>query len=178
MAPDDAADLLSQLDQPRRRPVLDLVPAPQGPKLRALLQYNPSTAGGMMSPDFVAVNSGSTRSSVLDCVRAAHPVPPQLLASVFVTGQDGRLVGTVSLADVVRSSGDVSVENVPELVRGGVRLDADIQDVALRMTDFNLTAVAVTDDNGRLVGAISVDDVLELLVPSDWRRRVEASTIA
>jgi CBS domain-containing protein len=178
MAPDDAADLLNELDQPRRRPVLDLVPAPQGQKLRALLQYNPSTAGGMMSPDFIAIPRATTLGSALDRIRVAEKVPPQLLSSVFVTEADGRLIGTVGVADLVRGPADLAIEELPQLVSGGVRLDADLPDVALRMTDFNLTAVGVTDDVGRLVGAISVDDLLEVLVPEEWRRRVEASTSA
>jgi CBS domain-containing protein len=175
MAPDDAADLLNELDQPRRRPVLDLIPPPQGPKLRALLQYHPATAGGMMSPDFIAVPSGTRLSDVVERVRTEDKVPPQLLSSIFVTTADGQLLGTVGLADVVRGAAELAVEELPQLVSGGVRLDADLQDVALRMTDFNLTAVGVTDNDGRLVGAISVDDLLEVLVPEEWRRRLEAS---
>jgi CBS domain-containing protein len=176
MAPDDAADLLSELDQPRRRPVLDLIPAPQGAKLRALLQYHPSTAGGMMSPDFVSVPKGTPARDVLERIRAADKVPSQLLSSVFVVEQDGRLVGTLGVADALRAPGDVPLETLSSLVTGGVRLDSDASDVALRMTDFNLSAVGVIDDRGRLVGAISVDDVLEMLIPEAWRRREEAST--
>lgn len=174
MAPDDAADLLNDLDQARRRPVLELMPAPQGQKVRALLQYNPSTAGGMMSPDYVAVTRGTTLSAVLERIRADDRVPQQLLGSIFVTEADGRCIGTVGIADVVRGAADQAVEQLPQLVAGGVRLEDDLQHVALRMTDFNLTAVAVTDDAGRLVGAISVDDLLERLVPEQWRRRAEA----
>ncbi|MBV9596640.1 MAG: magnesium transporter [Chloroflexi bacterium] len=176
MAPDDAADLLNELDQPRRRPVLDLIPTPQGQKLRALLQYHPSTAGGMMSPDFISVLSQTPLSEVLDRVRSADNVPSQLLSSIFVTDLDNRLVGTVGLADIVRGAPDVLVDRLPGLVRGGVRVDTDLPEVALRMTDFNLPAVGVIDDADRLVGAISVDDLLEVVVPDEWRRREEASS--
>jgi CBS domain-containing protein/sporulation protein YlmC with PRC-barrel domain len=178
MAPDDAADLLNELDQQRRRPLLDLLPPAKGAQVRALLQYHPATAGGLMSPDVIAVDRGSTSADVLSRVRSADQVPPQLLTSVFVTDGDGRLVGTIGLADVVRAPAERAVDQLPELVPGSVRLDADLPDIALRMSDFNLTAVPVTDDGEHLVGAISVDDLLEVLVPEEWRRRVEASTSA
>jgi CBS domain-containing protein len=174
MAPDDAADLLNELDQERRRPVLDLMPPQEGQKLRRLLEHNPTTAGGLMSPDVIAVERGTPLSEVLERVRAATNVPSQLLGSVFVTEADGSLIGTVSTADVVRGEPSETIEHVPQLVVGGVPLDADLEDVALRMTDFNLFAVGVTDDQDRLIGAISVDDLLEHIVPADWRRRVEA----
>lgn len=176
MAPDDAADLLNELDQTRRRPVLELMPAAEGQKLRNLLQHNPSTAGGMMSPDFIAVERGTTLESALERVRSAEDVPSPLLGSVFVTDVGGRLVGTVGIADVVRGDPFQSVEDLPQLVTGGVPLNADLQDVALKMTDFNLVAVGVTDEEDRLIGAISVDDLLESLVPEEWRRRAEASS--
>ena len=175
MAPDDAADLLNELDQERRRPVLELMPAQEGQKLRNLLQHHPSTAGGLMSPDFIAVERGTLLRDVLERVRSVSNVPSPLLGTVFVTEPDGRLIGTVSTADVLRGDPDEVVEELSQLVSGGVPLDADLQDIALRMTDFNLFAVGVMDDEDRLIGAISVDDLLDNVVPEEWRRRAEAS---
>ena len=176
MAPDDAADLIGELDQERRRPVLDLMPAKEGQKVRGLLQHHPSTAGGLMSPDYIAVERGTTLADVLDRVRNAANIPSPLLGSVFVTEPDGTLIGTVSTADVLRGQITQRVEELAQLVAGGVPQDADLQDVALRMTDFNLVAVGVTDDDDRLIGAISVDDLLDNIVPPEWRRRAEATS--
>jgi CBS domain-containing protein len=176
MAPDDAADLLNELDQARRRPVLDLMPPKEGQKLRNLLQHHPSTAGGLMNPDYIAVERGTSLAEVLERVRTATNVPSPLLGSVFVTEADGQLIGTVNTADALRGDPDATVEQLPQLVTGGVPLDADLQDVALRMTDFNLFGVGVTDDDDRLIGAISVDDLLDNILPEEWRRRAEASS--
>lgn len=175
MAPDDAADLLNEMDQERRGPVLELMPPKAGQKLRGLLQHNPETAGGLMSPDYIAVERGTSLRDALERVRTASNVPSPLLGSVFVTDSDGRLIGTVNIADVVRGDPDGSIESMPQLVNGGVSQGADLQDIALRMTDFNLFAVGVTDDDERLIGAISVDDLLDNIVPEDWRRRAEAA---
>ncbi|HEY2592318.1 MAG TPA: CBS domain-containing protein [Chloroflexota bacterium] len=176
MAPDDAVDLLGELDQGRRAPVLDLVPQPQARKLRALLQYHPGTAGGMMSPDFIAVERSATCAEALERIRNEDKAPAQLLGTVFLVEPDGRLVGTLTAADVVRGQPFERVDSLPGVSSRGVPLDADLQDVALMMTDFNLVAVGVVDRAGLVVGAISVDDLLEVLLPPDWRRRAEAES--
>jgi MgtE intracellular N domain/CBS domain len=176
MAPDDAADLLAELDQDRRLPVLNAMSANQQHKLRKLLQYHPTQAGGMMNPDYVSVVRGTTAAETLDRVRNEDKAPHQLLGTVFVTEPDGRLVGTVAVVDLVRSDPAQKAEDEPELVNCRVTTGADLADVTLMMADYNLTALAVTDAAGFLLGAISVDDLIESLVPEDWRARAEASS--
>ena len=175
MAPDDAADLLGELPQERRKPVFDLMSAAAQHKLRKLLQYHPSTAGGMMSPDYVWVIRGATVEEALEAVRIDDKAPHQLLNTVFVTEPDGKLIGSVSTADLVRAQPAQKVEEMA-LVDCRVDAGADITDVTLTMADYNLIAVAVTDMSGNLLGAVSADDVIEALVPEEWRARVEAST--
>lgn len=175
MAPDDAADLLSELDQDRRKPVFDMMSPSQQHKLRKLLQYHPSTAGGMMSPDYVWVVRGSTVDMALEALRTDDKTPAPLLGTVFVTDEDSRYLGSVSVVDLLRSDRIRKVEEL-ELTRCTVHGNADFSDVTLMMADYNLTALGVTDSAGNLIGAISSDDVIEALVPDDWRARVEAST--
>jgi sporulation protein YlmC with PRC-barrel domain len=175
MAPDDAADLLGELDQDRRKPVFDMMSASQQHKLRKLLQYHPNTAGGMMSPDYVWVVRGSTVDMALEAVRIDDKAPHQLLNTVFVTDQEGKYVGTIGVADLLRSKAALTVDEVG-LTNCSVRGSADFADVTLVMADYNLTALAVTDVAGNLIGAISSDDVIEALVPEEWRARAEAST--
>jgi hypothetical protein len=175
MAPDDAADLLGELDQERRLPVLNLMSAAQQHKLRKLLQYHPTTAGGMMSPDYVWVVRGSSVAMALEAVRTDDKAPHQLLNTVFVTDELGVYLGSVALVDLVRADPAAAVEDVG-VVNCAVRSGADFSDVTLMMADYNLTALGVTDSTGSLIGAISVDDLMEALVPEDWRNRAEASS--
>jgi CBS domain-containing protein len=137
METDDAADLLLEIEQDRRLPILNELPAGKQRKIRALLSHNPSTAGGLMTPDFVAM------------------APTATIA-------DDELL----LSDPGTHLGD--------LLRGGVpsvTTDADLPEVAMLMTDYNLIALPVVDADGRPVGLIGVDDVLEQVLPDDWRRR-------
>jgi CBS domain-containing protein len=175
MAPDDAADLLGELDQERRLPVLNLMSPNQQHKLRKLLQYHPTTAGGMMSPDYIWIVRGATADMAIEAARVDDKSPHQLLSTVFVTEESGKFVGSVSLADLVRAEPGTKVEDL-NLTNCTIGAGADFADVTLMMADYNLTALAVTDMAGNLIGAISVDDLLEALVPEGWRNRVEASS--
>ncbi|MDQ2923879.1 MAG: CBS domain-containing protein [Candidatus Dormibacteraeota bacterium] len=175
MAPDDAADLLGELEQERRLPVLNLMSPSQQHKLRKLMQYHPTTAGGMMSPDYVSVVRGTSAAAAIEAVRVDDKAPHQLLNTVFVTEAEGKFLGSVSLADLVRTDAARKVEEL-DLTSCSIGASADFADVTLMMADYNLTALAVIDRAGNLIGAISVDDLLEALVPEDWRNRVEAST--
>ena len=175
MAPDDAVDLLGELEQERRLPVLNLMSPAQQHKLRSLLQYHPTAAGGMMNPDYIWVVRGATVAEALEAVRTDVRVPHQLLGTVFVTEDEGRLLGSTTVSDLVRSQPSAKVEEL-NLVTCKVGTGADLADVALMMADYNLTALGVTDATGNLIGAISVDDLMEALIPEDWRNRVEASS--
>jgi CBS-domain-containing membrane protein len=175
MAPDDAADLLGELDQERRLPVLNLMSPNQQHKMRKLLQYHPTTAGGMMSPDYVWVVRGTTADMAVEAVRVDDKAPHPLLSTVFVTEEDGKFVGSIAVADLVRAEPAKKVEDM-SLTNCTIGAGADFADVTLMMADYNLTSLAVTDSQGNLIGAISVDDLLEALVPEDWRNRVEASS--
>jgi len=175
MAPDDAADLLGELDQERRKPIFEMMTTSQQHKLRKLLQYHPTTAGGMMSPDYVWVVRGSTVDMALEAVRTDDKAPHQLLATVFVTEQDGSFAGSIGVVELLRSDRARKVDDL-ELTHVSVLGNADFADVALMMADYNLTALGVVDAAGNLIGAISSDDVIAELIPENWRDRAEAST--
>lgn len=175
VASDDAADLLGELAQERRKPVFDLLSPQQQHKLRTLLQYHPSTAGGMMSPDYISVFRGATAAEALEAVRTDDKAPHQLLNTVFVTEQDGKLIGSIGTADLVRTEGTRKVDEL-DLIACRVTTSADVTDVTLTFADYNLTAVAVIDATGNMVGAVTADDVIEAIVPEEWRNRIEASS--
>jgi MgtE intracellular N domain/CBS domain len=170
MAPDDAADLLAELEDERRERVLGAVPAAQRVKVRALLGYDPAQAGGLMSTEFVCLYRQALAAEALERVRRAD-VPAELLTTVFVMDSHRRLEGSVPLARLVRAEPE---ESLLELAGPGgptLRADAGFEEVARLMADFNLTAAAVVDDDGQMIGVITVDDVLEVMLPKGWRRR-------
>jgi CBS domain-containing protein len=170
MASDDAADLLLEIEQDRRLPVLNLMPAPKQRKIRGLLGYNPSTAGGLMNPDFISVRATAKVGDALARVRASQ-LGPQQVSIVCVVDDAGTLVGAVTLAELVRASEQGAISELVDAAMPTVPVEADLPEVARLMTDYNMTAMVVVDGEGRPVGVIAVDDVLELLLPEEWRRR-------
>ncbi len=174
MASDDAADLLLELDQERRIPVLNLLPPAKQHKIRKLLGFNPSTAGGLMNPDFVSVPADATVGEALARVRASD-LGPQQVSIVCLVDDQGRLVGTVSLAELVRANPDQKVGSVADATLPTVPPDADLPEVARVMSDYNMIAIPVIDGDGKPVGIIAVDDVLEQVIPEEWRWRAGAA---
>jgi hypothetical protein len=170
MAPDDAADLITELDQDRRLPVLKLLPQPQQRKVRALLNYNPETAGGLMSPDFLALPETATVEEALEEVGTSK-APPEALAVVFTRDAEGRLAGSASVVALLQARPGDKLADVVRRDLAHVHPDWDLHGVLRKMSDFNLTVVPVLDEeHGAMLGVVTVDDLLELLVPSGWRR--------
>jgi CBS domain-containing protein len=169
MAPDDAADLIADLDQERRLPVLVLMPPAHQRKIRALLSYNPETAGGLMSPDFLCLPEPTPLSEVLDAIRASA-APPEALAVIFASGPDGRVTGSASVVLLVKAEPTASLGTIVRQNPAHVHPDWDVHQVVRKMSDFNLTVAPVMDHDHRMIGVITVDDVLELMLPTGWRR--------
>jgi CBS domain-containing protein len=170
MAADDAADLISEIDQDRRAPILELLPEPQRRKVRSLLRYHPETAGGLMSPDFLLLPGTTTVEAALAAIRTST-VPREALSVVFVSDEDRRVAGSVSAVKLIQSSRDTALAVVATTDLGHVHPDWDLGATVRKMSDFNLTVAPVlSPDHRTILGVITVDDVLELLLPSGFRR--------
>jgi CBS domain-containing protein/sporulation protein YlmC with PRC-barrel domain len=171
MATDDAADLLLEIDQDRRLPILNLLPAQKQRKIRGVLGHNPSTAGGIMNPDFISAGTNATVGEALARVRASD-LGQQQLSVVCIVDEQGVLAGALSLAELVRAEASDHLCNlIDETPTPTVTTEADLPEVARLMTDYNLIAMPVLHADGKVVGIIAVDDVLELLLPEEWRWR-------
>lgn len=170
MSSDDAADLIGELDDERQEALLALLPPAHQRKLRALLGYDPATAGGLMSPDFVCLGQDTTVSAALDAVRGAR-APREALSVVYVSAESGRLTGAVALVELVRADGEAALSDVVEGEPTVLSAADELEEIARVMADYNLVCAPVIDDDRRVLGVVTVDDLLEVLVPSTWRRR-------
>lgn len=169
MESDDAADLVTELPEERREQVVELLPSVQRRRVRTLLGYDPATAGGLMSPEFVCVFSQATQAEVMERLRASRSAA-EALEWIFVMNMRKRLTGAIALADLLRSDPELRIGEVAKVPQH-VRPEADLEEVARLMADFDLTVLAVVDEQQRLLGVITVDDVLELVLPKGWQRR-------
>src|SRR5487761_667788 len=174
MRADDAADAIAELPQSRRQPVLDLLPAGQRAKVLTLLGYNATSAGGLMGMDYLALAAETRVSDVLGAVRQAVSLQPEALTRVHATNEKGRLLGVARLVALVQADPGASLGDVSDMDPVRVGPDTDVVDVAVLMTDYNLITIPVVDEDCRMLGVITVDDVLEVTLPEDWRRREAA----
>ena len=174
MRADDAADAIAELPQRRRQPVLDLLPAGQRAKVMTLLGFNATSAGGLMGVDFVSLPTMSTVAQALDKVRESPALQPEALTSVHAVDDAGCLRGVAHLVSLVQAPPSAPLIDVADTDPVRVGADTDVVDVAVLMTDYNLITIPVVDDERRLLGVITVDDVLEVTLPEDWRRREAA----
>jgi Mg/Co/Ni transporter MgtE len=170
MDSDDAADLISEIDQERRARILSMLPAAHRRRIETLLGYNPSTAGGLMSPDFLALNNGASAAQAIELVRSSD-FAPGMLNTVYLVDEGARLAGSVFVVSLLRADPQAELAELVEHEPVSVPTGADLPDVARTMADYNLVMLPVVDDDDRLVGVVTVDDVLELLLPAGWRRR-------
>jgi Mg/Co/Ni transporter MgtE len=150
--------------------VLELMPAAKRLKVKRLLGYNPQTAGGLMNPDFASVGERSTVEQAIEAVRRSD-IPAEQLQTVVAIDADGHLAGTVLVAALVQAGAHEAVSGLVDPNGPAVSAETDLPEIARLMTDYNLSAMPVVDGDGKPIGLLAVDDVLELLLPGDWRRR-------
>ncbi len=172
METDDAVDLLGDLPEDRREQVVRLLPAVQRRRVRALAGYDPATAGGLMSPEFVCLYAQASKREAIERIERSR-APADTLAWIYVMNLDRRLKGAIALADLLRMPPDAAMGDVATFLPPRVPPEADLEEVARLMTDYDLTVVPVVDDREQILGVVTVDDVLEMVLPRGWRRRFD-----
>ncbi|HQX35396.1 MAG TPA: CBS domain-containing protein, partial [Microbacteriaceae bacterium] len=173
MEPDDAADLLGQLPEGRLEQLLDLMDPDEAEDVRMLLRYHPDTAGGLMTTEPIVLSADSTVAEALAMIRR-HELHPALAAAVFITlppyeTPTGRLLGLVHFQRMLRYPPHERLGAIIDESVDAVPATASAAEVARMLASYNLVSVPVVDTANRLVGAVTVDDVLDFLLPEDWR---------
>jgi CBS domain-containing protein len=174
MRADDAADAIAELPQRRRQPVIDLLPLGQRTKVLTLMGFNPTSAGGLMGVDFLAVPADIAVAEALAAVSGSHGLQPEALTSVHALDGNGRLCGVARLVSLLQADPAVRLRDIYDDDPVRIGADTDVVDVAVLMSDYNLITIPVVDENRTMIGLITVDDVLEVTLPDDWRRREAA----
>ena len=175
MDPDDAADLLAELPKPEQEVLLDLMQPDEADPVRRLLDYQPGTAGAVMTSEPIVLTPDATVAEALARIREPQ-LSPAVAAQVFVTRAPmatptGRYLGMVHFQRLLREPPAEILGGVLETDIDPLDPDTPLPEITRRMATYNLVAIAVVDGNDRLVGAVTVDDVLDHLLPTDWRDR-------
>ncbi len=169
MEPDDAADVLAHVSAPRAEELLEEMDRPESEAVRRLLEYHPDTAGGIMTTNILQIAPDRPVSEAL-VVYQTREDAPDFAYYFFVVDADGVLAGVLSMRQVLIAPEGALVRDVmtPEPVT--VRPDDEPQHVAEIIAEYNLLAMPVVGEDQRFLGAITVDDVLDVLLKESWRR--------
>src|SRR4051812_555979 len=176
MGPDDAADLLGELPSEQRERLLALMQPEDAAPLRRLLSYADNTAGGMMTSEPVIVSPDATVAEALAQIRNPD-LNPALAAQVYVCRPPtetptGRYLGTVHFQRLLREPPPTLVSAICDTELDPLRPELPLEAVSSYLATYNLVSVPIVDVNGRLLGSVTDDDVLDHLLPDDWRESV------
>ncbi|WP_228389254.1 magnesium transporter [Cumulibacter manganitolerans] len=173
MDPDDAADLLGELPAGERERLLGLMEPDEATPVRQLLSYGDDTAGGVMTSEPVILPPDTTIAEALARVRRQE-LSPALASQVYVTrppstAPTGHFLGVVHIQRLLREAPFEQVGSITDDNLDPLAPDTDLQEITRYFATYNLVAAPVVDEAGRLVGAVTVDDLLDHLLPEDWR---------
>jgi CBS domain-containing protein len=173
MEPDDAADLMANLPEERTEAILELMDEEEADDIRMLMQFDEFTAGGLMTTEPIICAADATVAEAMALIRRKD-VAPVLAASVFVTlppyeVATGRYLGVVHFQRLLRYPPHERLGSLLDKELEPVKPDTHISVIHRTFANYNLVALPVVDDENRLIGVVTVDDVLDHLLPDDWR---------
>jgi Mg2+ transporter MgtE len=162
MDPDDAADIIGDLPYDKAEALLRLMGVGEARAIRSLLGYKEKTAGGIMTPEVTTVDESMTVQEVIDYLRTGA-AEHETIYYIYVVEADRRLEGVISLRDLVMSEPSTPIAELVSRDVMSVGPDDDQEDVAETMSKYDLLALPVVDETGRLLGIVTVDDALEVM---------------
>jgi Mg/Co/Ni transporter MgtE len=173
MSPDDAADLIADLAPERAATLLELMESEDAEDVKRLMSYAEETAGGMMTSEPVILSPQATVADALAHIRNPD-LPVSLAAMVYVCRPPletptGRLLGCAHVQRLLREPPSSLAAAAVDPDLDALRPEATIDEVAAHLATYNLVACPVVDEEGRLLGAVTVDDLLDHMLPENWR---------
>ena len=162
MSADDVADIIGRLPEDRSQDILDKMKTAESEEVEDLLRYDDDTAGGIMVPDFIALKEDVTAREAIESLQTEHS-DVEMAFYLYVVDEYGKLVGVISLRQLVVVAPETPLKEFMSTDVFSVQTDMDQEEVARIVARYDILAVPVVDDSNRLVGVVTVDDVLDIL---------------
>jgi magnesium transporter len=162
MSADDVADIIGRLPEGRSQDILDKMKKAESEEVEDLLRYDDDTAGGIMVPDFIALKEDVTAREAIESLQKEHS-DVEMAFYLYVVDEYGKLVGVSSLRQLVVVAPETPLKEFMSTDVFSVQTDVDQEEVARIVARYDILAVPVVDDSNRLVGVVTVDDVLDIL---------------
>ncbi len=162
MPADDVADIIGRLPEDRSQDILDKMKKAESEEVEDLLRYDDDTAGGIMVPDFIALKEDVTAREAIESLQKEHS-DVEMAFYLYVVDEYGKLVGVSSLRQLVVVPPETPLKEFMSTDVFSVQTDMDQEEVARIVARYDILAVPVVDDSNRLVGVVTVDDVIDIL---------------
>lgn len=170
MPPDEAADLLSELESEKTKEILESIKKDEAEDIQELLAHEEDTAGGLMTTQFIAYPPELKVGDAIERFKIdAHGI--ETVYYIYVIDENKRLIGVTSLRDMLLSSPNVSLSDIMETKLKTVTPDADQHVVAEMISKYNLLAIPVIATGRELLGIVTIDDIMDILLPSPSRKK-------
>jgi Mg/Co/Ni transporter MgtE len=173
MSPDEAADVLGDLPEDKAEDLLNLMEDEEQSEVAELLPYEDDTAGGLMTTEFVTVPRDLTVGAALARLREMAETPNMIYYLYVVEDeQSWKLTGVIALRSLILADPGMPVAQVMRTEIQVAHPNDDATEVAQKISDYNLLALPVVDEAEEILGIVTVDDAIEILLPKDWRQRL------
>ncbi len=173
LPPDEAADLLADLPADTSDQLLELMEQEDARDVRTLLAYPEDSAGGIMNTEFAVVPVGLRAREALDYLRSSEQAQEdEAMYYVYVVDDQQRLSGVVTLRDLVMAAPETPLGELIDQDVIAVQPDTSQEEVAYLVAKYDLLAVPVVDENGVLLGIVTVDDAIDAVLPTAWKKRI------
>ena len=171
MDADDAADLLSELDEDQQRELLAEMSDYTASELRELVKYEEDTAGGLMTTDYTWIYPHRTAEATIRKIREIAPTS-EFIYYLFVVDKNDQLLGVLSLRTLLLADPAATIESIMNTDMVTVHTTTEAQEVAALIARYDILAVPVVDDDGKMLGVVTVDDAIDAIIPADVAKRL------
>lgn len=170
MAPDNAADLLADLPQEKAQELLNLMEKEEAHEIRQLLAYPETSAGGIMTTEYTAIPATATPREAIEQIRKEEP-EAETIYYLYVVDEEKHLLGVLSLRDLIVANPDAKVTTF--MLSNVIKVDVmtSQEEVARLIAKYNLLAIPVVDKGNHLLGIVTVDDAIDVVIPTAWKKR-------
>lgn len=170
MPPDEAADVLSDLPTEKAKEILEHIEKEEAEDIQELLGHEEDTAGGLMTNEFIAYKADVTVKDAIDNFRKdAEEI--ETVYYIYVVDEQEKLIGVISLRELMLAGPATRLAEIMETKLKTVKPDADEMEVARIISKYNIVALPVVDNDGFLLGAVAVDDIIDRILPSAAKRK-------
>lgn len=171
MSPDDAADLLASISDEKKEEILRLMDPKESHELRELLEYPENTAGGIMTTEYASIKGNMTTYEVLQRIRKiADDV--ETIYYIYILSEDDTLLGVITMRELLLTDDDAPIYSYMNKDVISANTNEEQDEVARMIAKYNLIAIPVVDDDNIMKGIVTVDDAIDIILPTAWKKRI------